>query len=207
VPTVKLNFRGLSVPEKITRARQIVTAMTGNSNFPSPQPPLAQVTSVIDQLEAVQAAAQAARQEAKARTTVVNDKEAEFDRVFSALAAHIESVSGGDEGKIQSAAMDVRAPSAPGGMPDAPEALNATQGDMEGEIDLSWDKVDGARSYVVEKSADPPTNTSWTHAAVCTRSQVTVDGLTSGTKYWFRVAAVKPRGQSGWSNPAAKIAP
>ena len=207
MPKVKLNFKDLSIPEKIARARQIIAAMTGNPNFPSPQPPLAQVTASIDQLETAHTAAQAARQEAKARTTVVNDKEAEFDRAFSALAAHVESVSGGDEGKIQSAAMDVRAPGAPGGLPDTPEALNATQGDMDGEIDLSWDKVEGVRSYVIEKSADPPTATSWAHAAVSTRSQVTVDGLTSGTKYWFRVAAVKPRGQSGWSNPAAKIAP
>lgn len=204
---VKLNIRGLSVPEKIARARQIIAAMTGNPNFPSPQPPLAQLTAAVDQLEADYAAAQAARQEARARTTAVNEAEEAVNRAFSTLGAHVESASGGDEGKIQSAGMDVRAPSTSSGVLDAPETLNATQGDMEGEIDCSWDKVERARSYIIEVSADPPTSTSWKHAAVSTRSQVTVSGLSSGTKYWFRVAAVSPQGQSAWSNPAAKIAP
>ncbi|HEX8162016.1 MAG TPA: fibronectin type III domain-containing protein [Pyrinomonadaceae bacterium] len=39
------------------------------------------------------------------------------------------------------------------------------------------------------------------------KSQATIEGLTSGKKYWFRVAAVGPNGQSGWSNPATKLAP
>jgi len=40
-----------------------------------------------------------------------------------------------------------------------------------------------------------------------TKSTTTIDGLTSGTRYWFRVAAVAALGQSGWSDPATKIAP
>ena len=32
-------------------------------------------------------------------------------------------------------------------------------------------------------------------------------GLTSGTRYWFRVAAAGASGQGGWSDPATKIAP
>ncbi|HEV7473405.1 MAG TPA: fibronectin type III domain-containing protein [Pyrinomonadaceae bacterium] len=40
-----------------------------------------------------------------------------------------------------------------------------------------------------------------------TKSSFTVTGLTPGTRYWFRVAAVGAGGQSGWSDPASKIAP
>ena len=89
----------------------------------------------------------------------------------------------------------------------APPSLTATFGDHDGEIDLTWDTVRGARSYVVERSPDPPTESSWTHAAVSTRSRTTIEDLTSGTRYWFRVAAVTATGQSAWSNPAMKIAP
>jgi predicted phage tail protein len=87
-----------------------------------------------------------------------------------------------------------------------PEGLAATAGDRDGERDLHWDKVNNARSYVIERSPDPITATSWAHAAVATKSQATIGGLTSGTKYWFRVAAINPNGQSGWSNPAMKTA-
>ncbi|HEX8652939.1 MAG TPA: fibronectin type III domain-containing protein [Pyrinomonadaceae bacterium] len=38
-------------------------------------------------------------------------------------------------------------------------------------------------------------------------SKCTVKNLTSGMKYWFRVAAVASGSQSAWSDPAVKIAP
>jgi len=85
--------------------------------------------------------------------------------------------------------------------------LSATAGDHEGEVDLAWDGVAGARSYVIEKSADPPTATSWGHGGVATKSRASINGLTPGTRYWFRVAAVGTNGQSGWSDPATRIAP
>lgn len=91
--------------------------------------------------------------------------------------------------------------------PSAPQALAATAGDHDGAIDLSWEPVADAKSYVEEKSPDPPTPTSWLHAGVSTKSKMTISGLTSGTRYWFRVAAVGTSGQSGWGDPATKIAP
>ena len=136
-----------------------------------------------------------------------NQKEEALDGVLGQLANYVESISGGDETKITSAGMDVRAAQTATGDLPAPETLATSTGDRDGELDLSWDKVNKARSYIVERSPDPPTAVSWQHAAVATRSQTTIGGLTSGTKYWFRVAAIGPNGQSPWSNPAAKIAP
>lgn len=204
---IKLNFGNLSIPEKITRARQMVTALTGNADFASPQPPLAEVTTAIDDLETAYSDALAARQEAKEKTSAQNQKEEDFDRALSRLASYVDSASGGDETKIKSVGMDVRATASSTEDLNTPASLAATAGDHEGEIDLQWDKVARARSYVVEISTDPPTNSSWQHSSVSTKSRATIEGLTSGTKYWFRVAAVGSNGQSGWSDPATKIAP
>ena len=44
-------------------------------------------------------------------------------------------------------------------------------------------------------------------AATVTKSKATVTGLTSGTKYWFRVRAIGATGPGPWSDPATKIAP
>lgn len=204
---IKLNLHRLTIPEKTARAQQIVAAMTGNANFTTPQPTLTQVSAAIDELDAAYLAAQTARQDAKNKTTTQNQKEEALDAALTQLAGYVESVTGGDEAKITSAGMDVRAQQTATGDLPAPEGLNATAGDRDGEIDLSWDKVDKARSYVVERSPDPPAATTWQHAAVSTKSQTTVGGLTSGTKYWFRIAALGPNGQSPWGNPVAKIAP
>jgi hypothetical protein len=207
---IKLNLRSLSIPEKTARAQQIVTALTGNPNFTSPHPPLAQVTAAIGELEAASNAAQAARQEAKARTAAQNAKEEALDQILTQLVAHVESVAGNDEELIMSAGLDVRAASGPGrSTPTQPISisLTATAGDHDGEIDLSWDTVRGARSYTIERSPDPPNESTWAHSGISTRSRTTVEGLNSGTRYWFRVAAITSSGQTAWSNPVVKIAP
>ena len=205
---IRLNLRSLSIPEKIARSQQIVAALTGNPNFNAPHPPLAQVTTAIGELEAASNAAQAARQEAKVRTAAQNAKEEALDQTLTQLVAYVESVAGNDQEVIMSAGLDVRGPSAPtASTPSAPPSLTATAGDHDGEIDLSWDTVRGARSYIVERSPDPPNETSWAHAAVSLRSSTTIQGLNSGTRYWFRVAAVTTNGQTAWSNPAVKVAP
>jgi hypothetical protein len=90
--------------------------------------------------------------------------------------------------------------------PAAPETLTATTGNHEGEIELSWDAVRGARSYVVERTTDPQAG-PWTQAGVWPRSSLILEELDSGTRYYFRVAAVTLNGQSPWSNHAVKVAP
>jgi hypothetical protein len=204
---IKLNLRGLGIPEKIARCQQIVAAMTGNANFATPQPTLAQITAAANDLNAAYAAAQAARQETRTKTSEQNRKEEAFDRILTQLASYVESISGDDEAKIMSAGMEIRSSQTTPGDLSAPQALAASAGDRDGEIDLIWDKVDNARSYVIERSADPPTPNSWSHAGVSTKSRASIDGLASGTKYWFRVTAVGPNGQSPWSDPATKLAP
>jgi hypothetical protein len=93
---IKLNLRSLSVPEKVARARQIVTALTGNADFASPQPALADVTASVNALETAYNEAQVARQEAKAKTSAQGQKEEEVDHILSQLASYIDSASGGE---------------------------------------------------------------------------------------------------------------
>ena len=205
---IKLALHRLSLPEKIAKARQIVASLTGNPSFPTPNPPLATVTAAISDAETAAAEAQQARQTAKEKTSAQNSAEDTLVKLMSQLAAYIESVAGSDEQLILSAGLDTRERAvATAATTEEPQALSISSGDHEGELDLSWDRVAGAKSYVIEKSADPPTATGWTHAGVCTKSVSTVNGLTSGTRYWFRVAAINTNGQSGWSDPATRIAP
>jgi len=204
---IKLNFSRLSIPEKIARARQIVTAMTGNARFTTPQPPLASITAATNELEQAASDVQAARQEAKTKTTIQNTKEDALDKLISQEGGYVTAVSGGDEAIIQSAGMDVRAAPGASAIPAQPQALGATAGDRDGQMDLSWDPVISATSYVIEISPDPPTATSWKHLGVSTKSSFTVTDLVSGSRLWFRVSAVNAAGQSGWSDPATKIAP
>lgn len=205
---VKLNISRLSITEKNAKCRRIVDSVTDNPSFPNPNPPLAMITAAIQASNNAFNAAQAARQEAKAKTSAQNDADDVVTGLMAQLAAHVESVAGGDETKIRSAGMDTKAAATTTtSIPPPPANLSATAGDRDGEIDLFWEAVFGAKSYVIQISPDPITATSWAHASVSPRSSQTIDGLTSGTRYWFRVAAINAIGQSGWSDPAMKIAP
>src|SRR5215471_8056021 len=204
---IKLNFSRLSVRDKISLVRQIVTAMTGNAHFTTPQPALTVMTSAAADLEHSEDDVQASRQDGKTRTTIRNGKEDNVDRLMSQLVGYVTMVSGGDEAIIQSAGMDIRSVPGTSVVPSQPQGLAATAGDHDGTMDLSWDPVVEAASYVIDSSVDPPTATSWQHLGISTKSTFTAPGLTSGARVWFRVAAVNANGQSPWSDPATKIVP
>ena len=205
---IRLNLSSLTIQEKVAKAEQIVTAMTGNDSFPTPSPALPTITTAAKELGAAAGEVQSVRQAAKEKTSIQSRKEDTLDQLLTQLAGYVESVAGSNEQMILSAGMDVRAPAVPTtDRPAQPQALTPTAGDHDGEIDLSWDTVSGAKSYVIDQSSDSGTPANWTHAGVSTRSFYTAKSLTSGTRYWFRVAAVNQNGQSGWSDPAMKIAP
>ena len=204
---IRLNLRGLTIPAKIAKGRHIVTSMTENKSFATPTPPLTEVTAALDALETAAAQVQSARSEITTRTVSQDNAESRLDQVLTQLAAYVESIAGKDDTLITSAGMETKAaPSAPT-PPSVPQALSAAAGDHDGELLLWWKPVANAKSYVIESSTDPATVTSWEHAGIATSATKTITNLKSGTRFWFRVAAVAAAGQSGWSEHATKVAP
>ncbi len=204
---VKLGLNNLSVTELIERAQQITTAMTGNPDFATPNPALTAVTAATNDVVAANNASNQARMESKAKTTALNDRVDTLRGMLTQLGSYVENIANGKEALIQSAGMDVKAARSASAAPGVVSGFEATTGDNDGEIDLSWNSLDGASSYVVERSLAGPPAAGWEHQATVTKSRMTANGLTSGTRYWFRVAAVAPKGQGGWSDISTKIAP
>jgi len=204
---VKLDLKSLSIPEKVEKIRQIAKALDNNPNFPNPQPPVATLRALADDLEDSYNDAHASKQATTAKISLMHSKEDAAEQGARQAAFHVESVAGDDEAKILSAGLSLRSAATQTTQASAPTALSATEGDHEGELDLSHNAVKGAKSYEYQQSPDPPTGTSWVHAAIAVKSSVTISGLISGTRYWFRVRAITSAGPTGWSDPATKIAP
>jgi hypothetical protein len=203
---IKLNLRQ-PIPDKLQTGRQIIAAMTNNPNFANPHPPLADITTSLATLDEAYKAHLIAKSDARAKANVADDAEIQFDSQFRKLAAYVESIADTDETIIASAGMQTKASrTTPSNLP-APGGLSAAAGSHEGEINLTWRKVENSRSYIIQISSDPPSADSWGHAETVTIASKTIQNLTSGKKYWFRVAAIGSTGQSGWSEPATRIAP
>lgn len=202
---VKLNLKNLTVEEKIVFAKQIITSLTGNADFAAPLPALETVSPLIAAAEQANAEVKIARQSVATKVSILDDKLSDLDSVLNQLAAYVESTAKGDETKIKSAGMSVKATSTPFGIPPAPENLLAVAAN-EGEISLSWDGIKGSKSYVIQMATDISGAGNWAISKISTKSKADVSKLESGIKYWFRVAAVGAAGQGPWSDPATKYA-
>ena len=119
----------------------------------------------------------------------------------------MENASGGDADIIKTAGFSVKAPGTPIGQLPAPTGLFALPSEHQGSADLGWDPMRGARSFIIERAADSAEPLVWTQAGVSTRAKATVNTMTPGNKYWFRVSAVGAAGASAWSDPVPLIAP
>jgi hypothetical protein len=108
---------------------------------------------------------------------------------------------------------------------------NATVGGNPGKIELTWDSLSGAKSYVVEMKVSsnriPPLQATdsisvgdsdvftqnalnaieWIRIDTVTKSKLTLKGLETGTVHSFRVAGINAAGQGDYSQVVSSVAP
>lgn len=77
-------------------------------------------------------------------------------------------------------------------------SINAAKGDLKDEIDLNWDSIDAADSYVVEL-CECNGKEKWNLVDIINESKYTITGLKDKRLYKFRVAAVGMKKQGPWS--------
>lgn len=203
---IKLGLNGMPLPDKIQFGRQVTQNMTGNPNFPDPDPSLAAVTGQVDNSENSYNDARTARQIAKSKTSLQDDQEAALDLILTKLATYVEQASNGDKAKIESAGFSVRNLPVPTGLLPAPTNLVVLPSEHAGSADLSWDSARGARSFLMERAEDAAT-LEYHILGATTKREASLNSMVSGKKYWFRVAAVNAAGQSAWSDPVPLFAP
>jgi hypothetical protein len=91
----------------------------------------------------------------------------------------------------------------PATVPGAPRSLTATSANEAASLTWMEPLFDGGAAitdYIVQRSADRRRTWTTIDDGVSTALTVTVDGLTNGDRYWFRVAAINRVGQGPWSS-------
>jgi hypothetical protein len=222
IERVALRLDERSTSNKIEYARNAVIKTGLNSLFSSLSGLTASITTAANALET---AYMAAIDGGKTNTSIMNQKEDALDLLLSQLGNNVAAIAnaatatGGDaQSIILSAGLDFARPKNKAPLPLATGSLTGVS-TLEGEVGLKWKSVKYARAYVIEISSDvtaitsggatttPTTESSarvfisWDIADVSTKVKCTITGLSSGTKYAFRVYAIGTAGKGAVSVP------
>jgi predicted phage tail protein len=77
-------------------------------------------------------------------------------------------------------------------------SISAAKGDVKGEVDLNWDGIEIADSYIIEY-CNGSRKQNWVLVDIINESKYTIKGLKQNKTYSFRVRAVNSQRQGAWS--------
>ena len=188
----------LPVPALIKTAQAIITAMTGNAHFPSPNPPLAtlnaSLAALVDAETTTTRAKGAVPARNAARTQLVSD--------LHAARAYVQQVADANpdqaEAIIASAGMAVRKPTS-----RAKPTFAVRQGATSGSVKLAARAAALRASYEWEWSVDG--GKTWTPAPPTLQARTAISGLPVGTSVQFRYRSVTKTGATDWSQATSLV--
>lgn len=207
---VKLGLKLLTVLQLVGLARLIVSKMSRAevaATFPTPDPPLADITAAADKLDASRLKVEAAKSSLAEAVATQNTDEQTLQELITSEGRYVDNRAKGDKAIIESAGMGVSDEASPIGEMPQVENLSLTRGDNPGEVDAHWDPVAKKKNYTIRVTDDPLGSAAWITRGNPTKSSATIDGLTSGKKVWVQVCANGTAGAGAFSNPAPIIVP
>jgi hypothetical protein len=125
------------------------------------------------------------------------------DNHFRILAAYVDRIAAGDEVILLGSGFHLsKQPT-----PSTKATLTVADGAHSGSVKLIAKAVDKAGAYLWQyaKDAQPDTDAGWTLAATSTQSTYELSGLAVATKYYFRMAAITPSGQTDYTAAVLKV--
>lgn len=185
---IKAGLQGLKAADLPGKSEFVEGKLTGNVNFPTPTPSLADVTAARI---ALTAAIKDAQGGAHAAVASKNAAAKTLKDMLVKLARYVNSVAGGDVDMAVSSGFELAKTPDPIDKLEAPSKFEAARGTIAGEVLLRWKGVRGGRLYnVYICDGDPTTTGVWTMAGMCSRGRFTVKGLVSDKAYSFRATAL-----------------
>ena len=151
----------------------------------------------------LQATAMEARRASTQATADVIAAAAMQRTAYNNVGAATNAQADGDSGFIMSCGFAVRAtPTPTPAITEPPTELRTSINGVPGRVGLGWKGVIGSRVYETQYTTDLSGATGWTTVgSTPSKTKVNVDGLTSGTRYAFRVRALGNDLPGPWSGP------
>ena len=195
------SFASLSDGNLESKTHEIITAMTGNLNFPNPIPALADITA------AATAYTTALSKAGTGNRIEVPDKNAKRETLIGQLRIlcnHINTVANGDAAMILSSGFNLSKDRQPSVL-TRPENIRVENGVASGSLLVSVKAVKGAYAYFHEYTTDVTMAPgSWVSTSGTT-SKMQFTNLQPGTTYYCRVGAIGTNNQVLYSDPVSRM--
>jgi hypothetical protein len=193
-----LKLSGKPIPYVSEKVHDVITELTGNADFPTPNPTLVAVTAQVD---AMDAAFQDAIQGGKDKKALQKLEHKKMLDIMGSLMAYVQNTSLGDEAKILSSGFEVKSPRTPVGILPPPSNVRCGFGFVPGEVLLLWGGVDGRLAYRVQYTPTPADPATWQDYVFTGKTRLIVSGLASSREYAFRIASLSAEGLGDYSPP------
>lgn len=195
---MKSGFSRVRDDDLAHKAHTIISALTGNENFPTLDPALATLRATLSAFEAALALPKGSDRDAQVAST-----RSSLTTQLEQVARLLELTPGVTDAMLATTGFEIRQSGVRTDAPvDAPRnARLKTTGTM-GSIQLLCDAVTRAKSYEVQFTQDPNAG-PWTHAGTFPSTRkIILRGLMRGKDYWLRIRAIGPNGPGAWSDRA-----
>ena len=201
IQKINLGFSSYTDAEFEQKAQLILASMTGNPAFPSPVPPLTEVSAALTLFSADLVAAGTLDRTAVAKK---NASRQALEKLLGQLGMFVMYVANGDAPILTSSGYTLSKQPEPVYITN-PGNVTISNGISSGEMEAAVTTVKGGRNYNFQLAeAEPTAETDW-QSNSSSRSKFTFKNLQPGKRYWVRVVVTGSGEQVAYSNVASRF--
>jgi hypothetical protein len=198
---IMLSFQRLNDGQLEDQALAIAAALTGNKNFPEPNPTLEELNNSI-QLFSEGLALSKTRD--KVKVAIKNNLRANLELLLTKLAHYCTFIANGDRALLSSSGFTLNTESTTSKILGMPENFTVQPGKHSGEMLVYINRLPNAKTYLFLYGPSPNSDGAWLHA-VNSLPYITITGLTPGAIYSFKIGATGSKGQVVYTDSVSKM--
>lgn len=194
LPILRLGFSHLTIADVSLTTKNIITMMTGNTNFPTLQDGVAELQVCYDTFLNAIVSPEVQSQVTRDALRIARRK---LQAQLKALGNSVMGVAGDDIEMLLTSGYILREKSTPRPVPGVPKGLEVYETNTQGVIMVSCKKIEDATNYIARLSTD---KVDWKWTDFSNGIKVMLTGVPVNQLVYVQMQTRNAAGSSDWSN-------